>query len=292
MTKKHMRWGWFFIAPYLIGFTVFTLSAVIFSGYLSFTDYNIFNPPEWVGLKNYINALTDPEVWTSFRNVFVYGILTEFLQLFLGCIVAVALNQKIKGMGAFRTMFFLPVLTPMVAVSFVWSYMYNPSYGIFNYILSFIGLGPFSYTFSSNWFEFVVGVSLMNVWKGLGYTSLYLLGGLQNISQDVMEAADIDGAGPIRKFFSITVPLLTPTLYFLLVIGVINAMQIFDPFYVMATNANTGADVKVIGSLIYNNAFIYNKLGLASAISWIAFAVMAVLTWLQKYIEKRYVYYA
>ncbi len=287
-----MRWGWFFVAPYIVGFIVFTLSAVIFSGYFSLTDYNIFTPPSFVGIKNYVNALTDPEVWTSFRNVFVYGIITEFFQLFLGCIIAVGLNQKIKGMGAFRTMYFLPVITPMVAVSFVWSYMYNPSYGILNYVLSFIGAGPFNYTFSSNWFEFVVGVSIMNIWKGLGYTSLYLLGGLQNISEDVMEAADIDGAGSVRKFFKITVPLLSPTLYFLLVIGIINSIQIFDPFYIMATNANTGADVKVIGSLIYNNAFVYNKVGLASAIAWIAFGVMAVLTWLQKFIEKRYVHYA
>ena len=292
MTKKHQLWGWFFIAPYIIGFSIFTLSAVLFSGYLSFTEYNLFNPPKWVGFRNYINVLTDVSLWTSFRNVFVYGFINEFLQLFLGCILAVALNRKMKGTGIFRTLYFMPVLTPMVAISFVWSYIYNPSYGVLNYILSFLGIGPFKYTFSSNWFEFVVGVAVMNAWKGLGYIILYVLGGLQNISTEVMEAAEVDGAGPVRKFFSITVPLLSPTLFFLLVIGVINSLQVFDPFYIMAQTANTGANIKVIGTLIYENAFVYNKLGIGSSVAWISFIVMAVLTWIQKRMEKRYVHYA
>lgn len=292
MSKKHQRWGWFFIAPYLIGFAIFTLSAVVFSGYLSFTQYNLLKPPTWVGLQNYINILTDSDLWTAFRNVFVYGFINEALQIVFGCILALAMNQKLKGIGVFRTLYFLPVLTPMVAVSFVWTYIYNPSCGVLNYLLSFLGIDSLKYTFSANWFEFVVSVGVMNAWKGVGYVMLYILGGLQNISTDVMEAADIDGAGKIRKFFSITLPLLTPTLFFLLVIGVINSLQVFDPFYVMSQNANTGASIKVVGTLIYENAFVYNKLGIGAAIAWVSFVVMAILTYLQKKMEKRYVHYA
>lgn len=292
MSKKHQRWGWVFVSPYLIGFIIFTFVAVLFSGYVSFTDYNLIRTPNWIGIKNYSNILKDPAVWASFRNVLIYGLLVESMQLVFGCILAVLMNVKTRGMGVYRTAFFIPGLVSMVAVSFVWTYMYNPSYGIFNYVFSYLGIGPFKYTFSSNWFEFLVSIAFMNTWRGLGYIILYLLGALQNISTDVIEASMIDGAGRIRRFFSITLPLITPTIFFLLVIGVINSIQAFDSFYVMVNNAETGANIESVGMLIYNHAFVYNEMGIAAAISWVSFAVMAILTVMQKKLEKRYVHYA
>lgn len=289
MTRKHQNWGWFFVMPYIIGFMAFTLIPLIYSGYLSFTDYNMFNPPKWVGLENFKKVLFSTEVWTGFRNILVYAIIMQALQIFVGCIFATLLNQKIKGLSIFRILFFLPALTPMVAVCFVWTAMYNPSYGILNHILSFLHIGPFNYTFSSNWFEAVASIAVMQAWKGVGYTTIYLLGGLQGISEDVMEAATVDGAGPIRKFFHVTLPLLTPTIFFLLMVGIIQSMQIFDPFYLM--QANTGANTTVIGTLIYDNAFVYGKVGYASAIGWVTFVVIAALTFVQKKMEKRWVFY-
>lgn len=290
MTKKHMNWGWAFISPYLVGFLIFTLFPLLFSIFISFTKYNIFNPPQWIGLENFSRAFKDPDVWISFRNVLVFAAILETLQLFFGCIFAVMLNQKIKGITAYRIIYFIPVLTPMVAVSFVWISMYNPSYGILNYLLSFIGLGPFDFIFSGNWFEVVASIAVMSAWKGVGHTTIFLLAGLQNISTDINEAAEIDGATKLSKFFRITLPLLTPTIFFLLMVGVISAMQSFDSFYTMSQD--TGANTTVISLLIYNNAFLYSKVGLASAIGWISFAVIAVLTLIQKFTEKRWVNYA
>lgn len=292
MTKKHQRWGWLFISPYIIGFLVFTFSAVIFTGYISFTNYNMIKAPNFVGIKNYINICKDPTLWAAFRNVLVYGVLVETLQLVVGCLLACAMNTKIKGIGIYRTAYFLPGLLPMVAVSFVWTYMFNPSYGIFNYILSAVGIDSLKYTFSTNWFEFILSIAVMNSWRGVGYVFLYLLGGLQNISTDVVEAATIDGAGPVKRFFSITVPLLSPTIFFLLVVGVINSIQAFDSFYVMTTNAQTGANVESVGMMIYEHAFVFNETGIGAAIAWLAFILMMVLTIIQKKLEKRYVHYA
>ena len=289
MTQKHMRWGWFFVTPYVIGFLIFTLFPVLFSMYISFTDYNLFNPPTWVGMKNFINVIKSPDIWIGLRNIFTYAIIMQFLQIAVGCIFAALLNQKIKGLSMFRILFFLPALTPMAAVCFVWIAMYNPSYGVLNYLLSLINLGPFNYTFSSNWFEAVASIAVMQAWKGVGYTTLYLLAGLQGISEDVMEAATVDGAGPVRKFFKITIPLLSPTIFFLLMVGIIQSMQIFDPFFLM--QQGTGADTTVIGTLIYNNAFVYSKVGLAAAIGWVSFVVIALLTLVQKKMEKRWVFY-
>lgn len=289
MTKNHKNWGWLFVSPYIIGFLVFSLYPIVFSGYISFTDYDIFNPPKLVGLKNYINALNMPDLWMGFRNVFTYVLILETLQISIGCVLAVLLNHAIKGISAFRVMYFMPVLTPIVAVSFVWTYMYNPMYGVLNYLLDFIGLGPFKFTFSGNWFEVVASIAVMSAWKGVGYTTIYLLAGLQNISTDVNEAARIDGAGAVRKFFNITLPLLSPMIFFLVMKGVIDAMQVFDAFYVM--QQSTGANTTTIGTLIYNNAFEYSKFGLASAIGWISFVVIAILTLIQKRAEKRWVYY-
>lgn len=292
MTKKHARWGWFFIAPYIVGFVFLTLIPMVASGYLSFTDYDFYNPPEWIGLKNYIKVVTNPDVWAALRNSFVYAVSTQLIQIVFGLILALALNRKIKGVGFFRTLYFLPVLTPMVAVVFVWTYMYNPSYGIFNQILSWFGLGQLKYTFSGNWFEFVMSVAVMDAWKSVGYTTLYLLAGLQNVNTDLLEAAEIDGAGPVRKFFNITLPMLTPTLYFLMVMGLISGMQAFDAFYTMSKSSATGVKMEVIGTYIYNNAFVFSRVGRSCAIAWVTFVFIALLTWLQKYIERRYVYYA
>ncbi len=289
MTQKHQNWGWFFVAPYVVGLMLFTMIPMLFSAYISFTDYNLFNAPEWVGIKNYANALKSSLTWESFRNIFVYAIVMQAVQIFFGCVLANLLNQKLRGSSFFRVLYFVPALTPVVASCFVWSSLYNPTYGVLNQVLGVFGFDGFKYCYSPNWLEAVTSIGVMQGWKGIGYTTVYLLAGLQGISDDIMEAADIDGATGITKFFRITVPLVSPTIFFLMVVGMINSMQVFDPFYLM--QADTGANTSVIGMLIYDNAFQFGKAGYASAIGWITFVVVATMTYLQKKMEARWVFY-
>lgn len=289
MTKKHENWGWFFAAPYALGLVLFTLVPTIFAGYISLTDYNLFNPPEWVGIENFVKVWSKSDVWLSFRNILTYAIIMQGIQIFFGCVLANLLNQGIKGTTAFRVMYFIPALTPLVAASFVWSNLYNPVYGFLNQLIGYVGLGPFKYCYSNNWFEAVASIAVMQGWKGVGYTTVYLLAGMQGISKDVTEAAEVDGATGVRKFFRIILPLLSPTIFFLLMTGMINSIQVFEPFYLM--QVDTGANTDVIGTLIYNNAFVYGKAGYASAIAWTSFLFIAILTYLQKAMEKRWVFY-
>lgn len=292
MLKKDMKWGAVFLAPYIIGLLIFSIIPVIFLVYFSFTEYNLFNPPEFVGLKNYINVLTDVDTWRAFRNVGLYALVYIPLNVFFACVLAVALNQKIKGMNIFRVIYFIPSLLPWVAVSLVFITLFNPLYGSVNYLFSFLGIGPFEFTFSQSWVEVVASIAVIAVWKGVGYASLYALAGLQNISDDVLEAAEIDGAGTITKFFRIIIPLMTPTIFMLIIFGLSNSLSVFDSFLVMlGTGGVTSSEFTVINMLIYNNAFQYNKIGTASALCWVAFAAVLIVTVIQKKTEKRWVHY-
>lgn len=289
MTKKHRNWGWVFVTPYIVGLLLFFLIPVIFSIYVSFTKYNLFNPPEFVGLRNYIELFSDKEIWYACRNTLVLAVVYMPLQMIIACVIAVLLNQKIRAMSVFRSIYFLPVLTPMVAVCVVWSFMYNPDFGILNYLFSFFNLGPFSYIYSTSWFEFIVSIGVMSIWKGVGQTAVYLLAGLTGIDTEILESAEIDGAGSVRRFFKITLPLLSPTIFFLLIIGMIGVFQTFDSIYTM--QVSSGANTEVLGTLIYKYAFDKSKLGLASAVGWVTFLLVGVFTFIQKKYEKRWVHY-
>jgi len=290
MTRKHMRWGWLFVSPYIISLLCFTLIPLVISIYFSFTRYDMLNPPKWVGLQNYVRTITDPKTWTSFRNVWVYAIMLETVQISLACVLAVLLNQKVKGLSVFRVIYYIPGLTPTTAVSLVWARMFNPNGGVLNTILGFIGLGPFLFTYSANWVEVIAAVVLMTLWTGVGGSPIYLIAGLQAISNDIIEAADIDGASAARKFFKITVPLLTPTIFFLMITGISAALQVFESFFMLAEN--TGADVSVINGKIYQLMWSgTSQVGLAACLGWVSFIFVALVTWLQKKYEKKWVHY-
>ncbi len=288
MLEKDKKWGWVFVAPYIIGLLVFFLIPVVFSLYTSFTDYNIIQPPEFTGLKNYIKIFTTPEIFEAYRNTFVFLITYLPIEIFLACILAALLNQKLKSIAVFRGLFFTPVIAPMVAVGAVWVMLYNPFGGIFNQIFGFFGIGAREFVFSDNWFEVIVCIAVLCVWKGVGSEAIYLLAALQGISNDIYEAALIDGANAVKKFFKITVPLLSPTIFYLVVLGVIGTVNSFEIFKVMTQE---GSSIPVIATYIYNNAFGSQKIGYASALGWVTFVLVAILTWLQNVMEKRWVYY-
>lgn len=289
MLEKDKKWGWIFVSPFIIGLLLFTFIPTAFSLIFSFTEYDMISMGDFVGFKNYINVFTDPEIYTAYRNTFVFAIMYLPLEIFLSCVLAVALNQKFKSIAFFRMVYFLPVIAPMVAVAMIWMALYNPYGGIFNQILSVFGLGPFQFVFSTNWVTVIASIAALTIWKGIGSQAIYLLAALQNISDDIYEAADIDGAGPVRKFFQITIPLLTPTLFYLIMVGVIGVVNVFEIFQIMASE--TSASVKTIATLVYNEAFINTDVAQASAIGWVTFAIVGVLTWIQKKAEKRWVYY-
>lgn len=289
MTKKHMRWGWLFVSPYIISLLCFTLIPLLVSIFVAFTRYDMVNPPRWVGLQNFVQTVTEPKTWRAFRNIWIYALLIQGLDISISMVLAVLLNQKVKGLSFFRVVYYMPVLTPGVAVSLVWKRLYNPSGGALNKILSFVGLGPFMFTFSKNWFEVIVSIMFMSLWKGLGGTTVYFLAGLQAISNDVIEAANIDGAGAVKKFFKITVPLLTPTIFFMLITGIAASLQTFENFYLMLEE--TGADVEVVNFRLYSLMWGNSQVGLASSLGWVSFVFIAIITVLQKKFEKKWVHY-
>lgn len=285
-----MRWGWLFVSPYVLGLILWTLIPLVISIYFSFTRYDMMSPARWVGLRNFKLVIGERATWIAFRNVWVYAIILESLNISLACVLAVLLNQKVKGLSAFRVIYYIPGLTPTAAVALVWSRLYNPNGGAFNIILGFLGLGPFMFTFSTNWFEVIISVILMTLWKGVGGATIYLIAGLQAISTDVMEAADIDGASPVKKFFRITIPLLTPTIFFLMITGISSALQVFESFYLILEN--TGAETHVVNSMIYSRMWGHNPdVGFAAALGWVSFIFVAIVTYLQKKYEKKWVHY-
>ncbi|MBE7045182.1 MAG: sugar ABC transporter permease [Ruminococcaceae bacterium] len=293
MEEKHLlerdkKWGWVFVAPYIVGLLVFFLIPVICSMYFSLTDYNMISAPKFIGLKNYIKVFTDPKILEAYRNTFVFLICYLPMEIFLSCVLAVLLNQKLKSIAVFRGIFFTPVIAPMVAVGAIWVMLYNPFGGIINQLFGVFGIEPRQFVFSKNWFEVIVSIAVLCIWKGIGSQAIYLLAALQSISNDIYEAALIDGAGPVRKFFSITIPLLSPTIFYLTVLGVIGTINSFEIFSIMTQE---GAELPVIATYIYQNAFRKNRVGLASAIGWVTFVIVAILTWLQKVAEKRWVHY-
>ncbi len=290
MTKKHMRWGWVFVSPYIFNLVVFTGLALVVAIYYAFTRYDLINPPEWIGLQNFARLIKQKGVWQAFRNVWVYAILSIAVGTPTCLFFAVLLNQKIKCLSAFRVIYYIPGLTPTTATTLVWARLFNPKGGVFNKILGFVGLGPFMFNFSTNWFEFIVSVIIMGLWAGIGSGTIYYIAGLQSISKDLMEAADIDGAGRARKFFKITLPLLSPTIFFCLIINVSSALQVFEQFYLL--QEDTGVEIHVVNSLIYSYMWGSNSnVGEAAALGWMSFIFIALVTWLQKKYEKKWVYY-
>lgn len=290
MTRKHQRWGWVFVSPHIVSLLLFTLIPLVISVFFSFTRYDMLNPPKWVGLQNYVRNITDPKIWASFRNIWVYGLVFEGFNISIACVLAALLNQKVRALSAFRIIYYIPGLTPVAASALVFSRLYNPKKGILNVLLGYIGLGPFNWNYSLNWFEVIVSVIIMQLWRGVGGAAIYLIAGMQSISNDVIEAADIDGAGPFRKFFKITIPLLTPTIFFLMITGISGALQSFEQFWLLAKE--TGADVHVVNSKIYMLMWQgTSQVGLAASLGWVSFIFIALVTWGQKKFEKKWVHY-
>lgn len=288
LLRSEARWAWFFLAPSAIGFLVFTLLPVAASLGLSFVKWNLVGTPEWVGLANYVRALDDPMFWRVLKNTAVYTLGTVPTTMALSLALALALNQKIRGVTLFRGLFYLPVVAPMVAVAMVWRWLYNTDFGVINYLLSRLGLSIIPWLTSLRWA--MPAVILMSVWKSLGYGMVLYLAGLQGVPQHLYDAAAVDGANGWQRFWHITLPMLSTTSFFVMVTSVIGSFQVFGQVYIMTRGGPANATSTIV-YYIYQNAFESFRMGYASALSWLLFAVIFVFTVIQFRHQRERVYY-
>ncbi|MEF2966031.1 sugar ABC transporter permease [Paenibacillus sp. M1] len=277
-----------FLLPSLIGLLLFQLIPMLTSGVISFTDWNMLSSPKFVGLDNFVKVFTDEKSYTSLLNVlkFIVGYIP--LVLVLGTLLAVLLNRKMRGVKFYRAMVFIPVITSWVAVSIVWRWFLNGQSGLVNYFLSLFGIDGPIWLQDFTWA--LPAVIAVTVWKDLGYVAIILLAGLQEISDDYYEAAQIDGASSLTQLWKITIPLLTPALFFVLTMSMINSFQLFDQVVIMTGGGPAGSTSTIVEQ-VYKNAFMNNKMGFASAQSWVLFAIIFIVTLAQNQLQKRWVVY-
>ena len=282
--------GYFFIGPSVLGYLIFVLGPLLAAVGLSFTHYDVLSAPRLNGLTNYARLISDPRLITVYRNTGFFALSSVILTVSLGVLLAAAVNQRLPGplKYALRTVYFFPVLVGMIYAAMVWKFLLNRDLGVVNYYLHFFHVSPIGWLTTSNWALW--SVILVYVWKNVGFTMLTTLAGLQNIPQEIYEAAKIDGASPVMAFFRLTIPLLTPVLLFNVTITSINTLQEFDSI-VALTNGGPGDASRSVVMYIYDKAFRSFDMGYASAIAVTLFGFIAVLTLLQLWGSRRWVHY-
>lgn len=278
LKRKNTLIAWSFIAPNFIGFLIFTLVPVVFSLILAFMKWDSFSTPEFVGLQNFTRMLSDDTFWLSLKNTFLYTIGVVPLTLVCSLGLAILLNQKIKGVKFFRTAFFFPYVTSLVAIAVVWSMLFHPTMGPINQFLRVVIKNPPGWLSSSDWA--LTAIIIVSVWRGMGYYMILYLAGLQGISKELYEAAAMDGANKWKQFIHITVPALRPTTFFVTIMLVINCFKIFDLVQVM-TDGGPGRATNVLVYQVYSEAFVKFNFGYASAIAMVLFVIVLVITVIQ-----------
>ena len=280
--------GYLFVAPLILGLLIFTYGPVLAAFFLSFTKGDYISTPKWIGLGNYQALLKEDLFWTSMRNTLYYVVGVVPAGLLLSLLLALAMNQKLRGIVFFRSIFFLPTITSSVAISLMWLWIYNPEFGVLNFLLKQIGIKGPTWLSSSTWA--MPAIIIMSIWRGLGYNMLIYLAGLQGIPEVYYEAAEIDGAGSWAKFRHITLPLLSPTTFMLLILSLIGAFQGFEYTYVI-TGGGPVYDTLTIVLHIYNNAFRSFQMGYASALAYVLFFILLALTLMQLRLQRQWVHY-
>jgi multiple sugar transport system permease protein len=277
-----------FLSPGLLLFIVFTIFALGFSFYLSFHEWSLINDEKpYVGLENYSDILDDERFHRAVANTFYFTGGSVPVTMFIGLLVALLLNEPLRGRAFFRAAFFLPVVTPFVVVAILWKWLYNGDFGLFNYYLGKIGLINEPLRWLADPDLAMPSVIIMSIWSGIGFSMVIYLAGLQSIPEELYEAAKVDGAGPVRRFWHITVPMLTPTSLFLLVIGIIGSLQVFTQIFVMTQGGPVERTTTMV-YFIYLSAFKFFEFGYASALAYFLFALVFLLTLFQLRLYRRY----
>jgi multiple sugar transport system permease protein len=290
-TYSETSWGYFFVSPTLLGYLVFVLGPLLAAVALSFTRYDMMSGPRPAGFGNYAQLISDPRLAIVYRNTALFAFVSIVLTVGLGLLLGVAVNQRLPSpmKYALRTAYFFPVLVGMIYAAMVWKFLFNRDLGVVNYYLHFFQVQPIGWLTSSTWA--IWSVILVYVWKNVGFTMLTTLAGLQNISEELYEAARIDGARPVTMLFRITLPLLSPVILFNVTITMINTLQEFDSI-VALTNGGPGDASRSVVMYIYDKAFRSFDMGYASAIAVSLFALIGLLTLFQLWASRRWVHYS
>lgn len=288
--KKEWVAAYIFIAPLVIGLFVFYIYPFIQNFWFSFNDVNRFNIATFTGLENYKTLLRDKELFQTLGNTLKYVLITVPVGLCFSILIASLLNSKIRGTSLYRTIYFLPSVTMSVAIALVWKWIYNGEFGILNSILGIFGIE------GQNWLSnpktALYMVMLVGIWMSVGYNMIILLAGMQGISKSYYEAAAIDGAGPLKRFFAITIPMLTPTIFFVMITSIIGGFQVFDTIYMMIGKTSLAYEsTQTLVMMFYRYAFDYGQKGYAAAISIFIFAIIMLVTIFQFVMQKKWVNY-
>jgi len=294
--RPDQQWeAYLFLIPSFLGFALFVVLPVLVALLLSFVNWSLLTPPEWVGIANYVQLLTRDSVFRRVMwNTLYFTVTIVPLQLIFGLMMAIALNQAIRGVKVYRLIYFMPVVTTIVAAALIFQWMFNKDYGIISAVFWWLAgatglpIQPPDWLNSTFWAK--PAVVILTLWKNVGFTMVIYLAGLQAIPQELYDAAEVDGAGSWAKFRFVTVPMVSPTTFFLLVIQMIGAFQLFDEAFVMTRGGPAQATTTIV-YYIYQNAFQFSRFGKASAIAWVLFAVIFVFTLIQIRLQRRWVHY-
>lgn len=288
--RREALQGYLFISPWVLGFIFFTAGPMLASLYYSFADYHIQRPPRFVGIENYVYAFSgDRLFWLSVRKTVYWSVLTVPVGLIASLVAAILLNQGLKGTAIYRTCFFLPHLTPIVASAILWTWMLQPDVGILNSLLARVGIRGPRWLSSVQWA--LPALAMISLWNAIGGNRMLIfLAGLQAIPDTLYEAADIDGANALQKHIHITLPMISPAMFFNLVLGIIGSFQVFDMAYV-TTSGGPAYATHFYALHLYKQAFVSFDMGYGSALAWILFLSVMSLTILQLKLQSRWVYY-
>ncbi len=285
LQRRWNFWGYLFILPNFIGFVLFMLIPIVMALVFSFTNYDVISRMDFIGLENYIDLFTDDQFLISLRNTLWYCLLTVPTGVVFSLLLAVLFNRQIRGIAIFRTLVFIPVITSMVAVSLVWSMLYEDNSGLLNVLLGYLGLGPVHWLTDTN--LAMISIAIMSVWKGLGYNMTIFLAGLQGVPAELYEAATIDGANSVQKFFKITVPMIGPTSYFVTLMSLIGSLQVFDQVWVMTAGGPVDA-TKTVAMYLYQYGFQFYKMGYACAAAYVLFILVFLVSLIQNISSKKW----
>ena len=283
-----LAWVLVFVLPSLVGLIVFSVVPILSSFGLTFYEWDLLTPPRFIGLGNFQRLVDDRNFWAALGHTlyFIAGYIPLVMVTALG--VAMVLNQKLKGVVFFRAAFFTPVVSAWVAVALLWKWIFNPKFGLVNYLLGLVGIHGPAWLFDPSWA--MPAIIMTSVWKDIGFVMVMFLAGLQGVPVEYQDAAAIDGASDWQRFRTITLPLLSPTSFFALIISLINSFQVFDQVWIMTGGGPAGA-TNVLVAQIVKNAFEYSRMGYAAALSWVLFLLVFAATVFQTRLQKQWVTY-
>lgn len=287
MRRRDAFWGYVFLAPFILGFILWQAYPLLLSLYYSFTEYDLLQPEEWIGLGNYQRMIDDKLFWISLVNTAIYTAMSVAIFLFFSLGGALLLNASVRGITFFRLVVYLPSQLPLVASAFIFLWIFEPTFGLANFILQTLGLEPQLWLFDPVLAK--PTLAIMGIW-GIGTGIIIFLAGLQSVPESLYDAAKVDGAGTLRQFWHITLPMVSPVILFSLIISIIATFQVFDLAYIM-TDGGPGTETLFYVLYIFRNGFEFFRMGYASALAWILFLIILGLTFLNFRASGRWVHY-